>query len=400
MRHSTGKRPYLADSVTLPDLAVYATFGPNRSRYTPDVTELLPAASAALGVQITEPVTLSGSGRSAVVRGRIPGSSTVVVKSYPMDEEGAEGFAAEAAGLEFTSGTGTGPDLLATDPAERLVVMTDLGDAPSLATLLLSPSAAPASAAFLSWAVACGRLAARTAGRDQEFTGILARQQARMGVQPPEEHWLLRRIREIPGLLGRLSIEAPAGLEYDLAAVATLLGPGEPLVFSPGDICPDNALLADGGIRFIDFEESGYHPVFLDAAYLRMPFSTCWCAFRLPAWLRDAAEARYRAQVVRIWPRLADDGTWQRGVRRAVAAWSLNSMWWLLDRALAGDESLEPDAVAAPRARQLMRHRWQVLAGELEAGGEFPAIAAMARVLLDATAGWEADELPLYPALR
>jgi hypothetical protein len=47
-----------------------------------------------------------------------------------------------------------------------------------------------------------------------------------------------------------------------------------------------------------------------------------------------------------------------------------------------------------------MRHRWQVLAGELEAGGEFPAISAMARTLLAATADWHADELPLYPALR
>ena len=74
-------------------------------------------------------------------------------------------------------------------------------------------------------------------------------------------------------------------------------------------------------------------------------------------------------------------------------------MWWLLGRALTSDASLEPGAVAAPRTRQLMRHRWQVLAGELEAGGEFPAISAMARALLAATADWHADELPLYPAL-
>ena len=172
------------------------------------------------------------------------------------------------------------------------------------------------------------------------------------------------------------------------------------LVFSPGDICPDNNLLTPGGVRFIDFEASGYHAVFLDAAYLRMPFSTCWCVFRLPPGLRDAAEARYRAQATRIWPELADDGTWEQGVRRAVAAWSLNSMWWLLGRALTSDASLEPDAVAAPRTRQLMHHRWQVLEGELEASGEFPAISAMVRALLAATADWHADELPLYPALR
>jgi hypothetical protein len=47
-----------------------------------------------------------------------------------------------------------------------------------------------------------------------------------------------------------------------------------------------------------------------------------------------------------------------------------------------------------------MHHRWQVLEGELEASGEFPAISAMVRALLAATADWHADELPLYPALR
>jgi hypothetical protein len=153
-------------------------------------------------------------------------------------------------------------------------------------------------------------------------------------------------------------------------------------------------------VMFVDYENAEFHSAFMGAAYLRMPFSTCWCVFRLPPELRDAAEARYRAQALRIWPELADDGTWERGVRRAVVAWSLGSMWWLLGRALSGDASLEPDAVTAPRTRQLMRHRWQVLTGELEAGGEFPAISAMARALLAATADWHADELPLYPAWR
>jgi hypothetical protein len=57
-------------------------------------------------------------------------------------------------------------------------------------------------------------------------------------------------------------------------------------------------------------------------------------------------------------------------------------MWWLLGRALTSDASLEPGAVAAPRTRQLMQYGWQVLEGELEAGGEFPAISAMVRALL------------------
>ena len=107
-------------------------------------------------------------------------------------------------------------------------------------------------------------------------------------------------------------------------------------MFSPGDICPDNNLLTAAGVRFLDFEASGFHSVFLDAAYLRMPFSTCWCVFALPSGLGAAAEARYREQVCGIWPRLAEDAVWLPGVRRAVAAWTMSSMWWLLRRAIDG----------------------------------------------------------------
>jgi hypothetical protein len=140
--------------------------------------------------------------------------------------------------------------------------------------------------------------------------------------------------------------------------------------------------------------------VFLDAAYLRLPFSTCWCVFRMPAGLRAAAEARYRAEVGRIWPDLASDEIWARGLRLAVAAWTMNSMGWLLGRALEGDEPIEPAAAATPRTRQLMRHRWQTLLAELEPSGDLPALAELTRSLLAATEDWHAESLPLYPALR
>jgi hypothetical protein len=373
------------------------------------VTNLPAAASAALGLPLTEPVALVGSDRSAVLRCRVPAGAgrgigdTVVVKSYPMNEEGAEGYAAEAAGLEFTTGSDTGPDLLAADPSERLIVMTDLGDAPSLADLLLGSSAGPARAGLLDWAVASGALAARTAGRDREFAAMLTDYQTGLGVHPPtgpqaHRHWLLRRIWEIPALLDELAVAAPAGLADDLAAVATLLETAEYLVFSPGDICPDNNLMTAGGVRFIDFESAEFHSVYLDAAYLRMPFSTCWCVFRIPAGLAAEAEAVYRGRVAGVWPGLADDVSWQRGVRLAMAAWTLHAMTYLLARSMAHDGSLNPRASRAPMARQILRYRWQVLLAELEQAGELPAISVLMRQLLTSTESWQAEDLPFYPA--
>ena len=364
--------------------------------------EVLAAASAALGRRLSRPEVLRDGDWTMVLRctdetGPDGSRGTVIVKAYPPSPDGESCFAREAAGLALADGTGLAPELLAASQPALAVVMSDLGRAPSLADLLLGTDRHRAAQGLLDWAEACGGLAVARRGREAELARL---RRAYPSGAPASGRDLHQRVLSAAERAALVGVTARAGLSAELAELAAEVSTDACPVFSPGDICPDNSLLAVTGVRLIDFEDSGYHSVFLDAAYLRMPFSTCWCVFRLPAELRDAAEARYRAQAVRIWPELADDGAWDRGVRRAVVAWSLGSMWWLLGRALTGDASLEPGAVAAPRNRQLMRYRWQVLAGELEAAGEFPAISAMARALLAATAGWHADELPLYPAWR
>jgi hypothetical protein len=58
------------------------------------------------------------------------------------------------------------------------------------------------------------------------------------------------------------------------------------------------------------------------------------------------------------------------------------------------------EAGSGPHVRQILRYRWQSLLDQLEAEGELPALAAAMRALLEATAGWRAGHLPLYPAFR
>ena len=312
----------------------------------------LAAGSVALGRDLTGPELVRHSDWTVVLRctdeaGPTDGQRTVIVKAYPPGPDGDNGFAAEAAGLALASGSGLAPELLAADQNSLTVVMSDLGRAPSLADALLGTGRDQAAEALLDWAEACGSLAVAVAGREREFAR-LRRQYA--GGEPDGSFWagLRQRVLGVAERAALAGVATSDGLAAELAEVAAAVTRTDCLVFSPGDICPDNNLLTPGGIRFIDFEESGYHPAFLDAAYLRMPFSTCWCAFRLPLGLRDAAEERYRSQVARIWPQLADDGTWQQGMRRAVAAWSLNSMWWLLGQALASDASLQPRRHGSP----------------------------------------------------
>jgi hypothetical protein len=361
--------------------------------------DVVDAASRALGRPLTDPVALQEGSWTLVLRCRDAASGPVIVKAFPPDAEGASSFAAEAAGLGLATGTGLSPDLLAVDRGQLAVVMADLGTAGSLADLLLGDSAPAARAGLLTWAAGCGQLAAARAGQQAEFDRLRA---GYAGDSAGDTYWteLEQRVREAAERAGLLGVTAPAGLAGELAIVAAAVSAQQYPVFSPGDICPDNNLVTADGIRFVDFESAGFHSVFLDAAYLRMPFSTCWCVFRLPAEVAASTEAAYRQEVTAQWPELADDTIWQGGVRRAVAAWTMSSMWWLLGRALKGDESLNPEVAVAPHARQLMRHRWQVLAADLETAGEYPALAALARSLLTATTGWQAPDLPLYPAFR
>src|SRR5450631_164150 len=124
----------------------------------PAVAAALAAGAAALGAPLTHPVQLAGGARATVLRCRDSAGTSVVVKSYPADAAGPGSFAAEAAGLS--------PRLLAADGAALTVVQSDLGDAPSLADLLLGASAPAAAGALVSWAASLGRLAVHAAYRE------------------------------------------------------------------------------------------------------------------------------------------------------------------------------------------------------------------------------------------
>lgn len=351
------------------------------------------AASVLLGERLSDPADLGG-GRSRVLRCRTAAGGTVVVKSYRATPDGARSFAAEEAGLAFTGAAGVGPRLLAADPAAALIVMTDLGDAPSLADALLGESPAAAESAVLSWARACGRLAAATAGREDELARL-----TRGAPRPRLAEMLREGCDVLAERAAAAGVAVPAGLDADLAGLASVIGPCPHRVFSPGDLCPDNNLLTAEGFRFLDYEAAGFHCAFLDAAYVRMPFSTCWCVFRLPGELAAAAEAIYRSEVAGVHPGLAADEVWQRGVRLAMAAWTADMTDWLLDSALAADRPMD-DVRPSPTARQLLRYRWQTLAEALDGAGEMPVLSELMRRLLAATEGWDVPGLPGYPAFR
>ncbi|MGY0234432.1 hypothetical protein [Longispora urticae] len=355
---------------------------------------ILAAASRALGRPLSDPVDLGGGSRSTVLRCRTPDGATVVVKAYGDTPHAIGGFTAEATGLAFGL---AGPELLAVDRDFPLVVLADLGPWPTLADVLLGDDAGAARDGVLAWAAGLGDLGARAHGRRAELAELRTRYD-RDEPGAESDPWLLTSIRRLPHTLAAAGVTPPPGLDADLADLEALTDDAYP-AFTPGDTCADNNLLTPDGLRLLDFEGAGYTSAFLTAAYARMPFSSCWCVFRLPPDLARRAENTYRAALVPGHPELADDSVWGPGVRRAVAAWTLTVTDWLLPSTLDADRPMHK-VRRSPTARQLLTHRWRLLADELTAAGELPAVAATTGMLLELTKEWDAPGLGLFPAFE
>lgn len=344
---------------------------------------ILRAAAEALGCDLQAPVRLVGSARATVLRCRTARGS-VVVKAYK--KIGLGSFTAEAAGLSLSGR----PTLLAVDPATPLIVMADLGDGPSLADLLLGADADAAGSALVRWASEYGRLAVDTSPRRGQLSALQAQFDLGAPVYDVDQR-LEECYRALPDLLATHGVDVP-GLEDDLDSLRTLRDRFP--VFSPGDVCPDNNVVSAEGAHLLDYEGAGVHSAFLDAAYISMPFSTCWCVSRLPRRLGTTVESTYRAQLTKIHPELADASTWRTGLTLAIAAWTVHATVSLLPRAVIIDQPMHPTRRPVPSARQLLRYRWEMLAH----GEQPPALADVARRLLATTTNWDVAELDLYPA--
>ncbi len=352
---------------------------------------ILRAAGEVLGTELSDPVDLGGSPRSSVLRCGTAVGGSVIVKAFTNEPEALRSFTAEAAGLSLGL---AGPEVLGVDPEFPLLVMADLGAAPTLADVLLGDDPTAAENGLLAWARGLGRLAAESVHRRADLTRLWARYDKGM-LSWGDEPWIAQNATDLLALLDGAGIAAPPGLIEELARIGTAGGEEYPAL-TPGDTCPDNNLLTSEGLRLIDFEAACYQSVFLTAAYCRMPFSSCWCVFALPAEMAAEVEQAYRAEVVAVYPALAEDEVWQAGMRQAIAVWTVDATVSLLPRTVE-DGPLNRTRRPVPTRRQVLRHRWE-MASAME---EFPALAETMRLLLrEVAGGWEVAPLPGYPAFR
>jgi hypothetical protein len=160
---------------------------------------------------------------------------------------------------------------------------------------------------------------------------------------------------------------------------------------SPADACPDNNLLLADGCRLIDFEWAEVrHPAW-DAAYLAVPWPTCWCSWRIPEASAQRALDAYREASSEGIPYVATDA-FVADVETARVSWALVSLSWSLAHGLRQESTPSP---LGPATRPRMQHRLGLVA---ESG---TSAARFAAEVLEATRSrWGDLALPLAPAYR
>ncbi|NYG58248.1 hypothetical protein BJ980_001171 [Nocardioides daedukensis] len=311
----------------------------------------LEVAARALGVPRLRSIGRRFGGARTDLWRVTDGAEQFVVKAY-RDSEG-HAWRREGAGLAAVRGSGC-PELLALVEEPALVVMSDLGHGWSLADHLLGRDPEAAAGALRAWAVALAHLHVHTTDRTETF-------RAHLGDDLPGSV-IAGEIAGLPQRLTGLAAEHDLPVVDDLAAllveVAAPLEREERWVVTPGDTCPDNNLLVDGVVHLLDFEFAEVrHPAW-DAAYLTVPWPTCWCAWQVPQRRAEAALATYRTGAAAHLPWIAEPG-FDDDLVAATLLWCLISSTMFLPGAL-DDEADNEDSAKRPGRRTMVLSRLEL----------------------------------------
>ncbi|MDQ4115505.1 MAG: hypothetical protein M3235_00925 [Actinomycetota bacterium] len=372
--------------------------------------ERLLSRRAGATVRLTEPEDLGGSGDSVVVRTRMthnPFSDrrSVVVKQYLGVDEAVDPFRYEVASCQLFTALPAearpSPMIIAHDPAQRLLVIEDLGRSGSLADKLFGPEPEIATRCLLSWARALGRMQACTAGREDDFGALLRRLGERVRRDPIADQ-ARAALAGVPGLVHDvLGVAISPEAAVEARSTARLLGGTRFRAFSTADTCPDNNLVTSLGVRFVDFERGCFRDVALDAAYFRVPFPACPTSFALPDGMSAQMLGVWRSEVAGVWPELDDVDVLEPRLVDADVLWVWWCTWTLLPRLARRDGPLGRDAGRSPWLSTALRHYWWGMAER--AGTALPATAELAARVTGAIDELFPDsprELPVFPAFR
>lgn len=333
-------------------------------------------------VTLADPVDLGGSGRSVVLRVRVAANPfslprTLVLKQVPptrgsghVDFRGSAtdeqiAFQREAVSYQFATALAKdhrpGAELLAYDFEARLLILSDLGDATPLATLLRSGETETVGNTLMALAQALGRMHAATVGREEDFAALLRRAGVSHAADAVSDQ-AIDAVRGVPELLAAdFGLTVSDSVRERAERAAKLFTGGRFRAFSPSDLCPDNIVVGDDGVQFLDYEWGGFRDATLDIAYALTSFPLCVCAAPLTSDRVRAMADAWRAEVVGMWPQLAYDEVLDERLLDAQLACVWLSTHLFLPEDHARIASVRAHELSVPRITAL-RSRWLLLA--------------------------------------
>jgi len=352
------------------------------------VAALLPEAR----VELAE--TIRRTERAEVLRVRAAGHGTLVVKRHP---DAGESWARESAALTVAPPGAPVPRLVAASPSPPVVVMTDAGTGPSLADALLTGTAEEAALATERFAVTLAALHLSTRDVRDTFAAELSARSSGTVPGPAIPGIARSAVSGLRVFCDQLGVTVPDGALSALAELPGRLAASGPAALTPADACPDNNIRAGDGYVLVDFEAAEWRHVAWDAAYLSVPWPSCWCSFRLPSGVAARALARYRATLASRVPYAATAG-FDRDVTVAMTGWAFITTSWFLGNALGEDPPLHDVTPPPPTRRAVILHRLGTAARE---DTIIPVLAEFAaRLRAELVRRWGEVPLALAPAFR
>lgn len=347
-------------------------------------------------VRLSKPHRLGGNERTHVQRFTADypdGTQTsVIAKQY----SAGEGWVRESAALSVLPSTVPAPRIVAAQSAPPVLIISDLGAGPSVAHALIGRDPDAAAQAVCAWARAMARLHGATRRLRLAFRAALEERQGELPVHDaPFGTDIDDAVRGLDRACTTLGVQMPDGATEQLRGLAKRLGASGLAALTPADACPDNNVLTSDGLALLDFEGAQWRHVAWDVAYLRVPWPSCWCSWRMPAGVGARAFDAYREAAAPLVPDVA--GTqFERDVTAAAVGWALITTTWFLDNALGSDPLLNPDK-PTPTRRAMISHRLAAAARSTE----LPALAELAGALGTTLAKrWGDVPLAFAPAFR
>lgn len=215
------------------------------------------------------------------------------------------------------------PSLIATDEASGLIIISDMGEHPSLVEILEGNDPQMAENAVIQAAKSLGNMHAASIGHAERYWQFVKEHD----YVPPlvDGNADLRKyLFMVKPMFEETGVEATPEFWDEFNAVETRLQAEVPFYgFTHFDLGPHNMLALDDSVRLMDFEIAKFGHVLIDAVDPRMNFSSCTGCLRIPGALVEKWERAHREALAERCPAATDDILYFPAMVDACAHWAI-----------------------------------------------------------------------------